>query len=190
MFTLGVSSGSIIAPSGSSITDNGGGGNSYTLINTNLSGGIVGQMYTAYCTNIAGSPTKVTVTVVMSSGSATLSISGSAFDIIGAGNIDANASGFTPSANPFVANFTTTNSGVIAIAGFNNNLGASYTQNNGWTNDSNGLLNSAFAVAHVTGLSSGANSINATCAGGNSFNNWNIISFLNNSPTATLAWIV
>ncbi|HEY4433332.1 MAG TPA: hypothetical protein VGM99_02925, partial [Candidatus Cybelea sp.] len=170
-------------PTLNSITDDL--GNTYAIAKSTTRPGTTGP-----CLNyvlVAAANTPQTISIVVGVGtSQSLYVAGVAYEVSGAGALDAPgaaATGTTSGSTAVAASLTTAGTNEIAFAVLSSNNGAeTYTQNNGWTQDFHDVNTNSYFF-HSTLSSSGANSLNMT-ASASVFTLWNAVAFLGGATLA------
>jgi len=143
---------------GYSVTDDK--GNTYTIV-TPVSDSFSGMSNSiAYAFNLTNAPKTITITVT-STTSTTIHIDATVYEVSGVGAIDVSTSGTNAIGTALLASFTTAAASEFALMVDSISSAATYTQNNGWTQDYTNAFGPNFYFHNIL-ASSGANSMSAT----------------------------
>jgi hypothetical protein len=165
-----------------SITDDK--GNTYNVTQNNVTGIFTSQSGCAVLLNLTNNPQVITITA--GAGVAdNIGITATVWEVSGDGALDVSTHASPGSSTTLNATFTTAAGGEFAFAAVvNNNSAATYTQNNGWTQDTTSGFTSLYTFHKILG-GAGPDSLNATSSAA-VFNLWSIVTLQGAGAPAVL----
>jgi hypothetical protein len=154
-----------------SITDDK--GNTYTVNQNNTTGIFTSQSGCATLLNQTNAPQTISISVGASVAD-NIGIAATVYEVSGVNAVDVSTHGSPGSSTALSATFSTAFANEFAFASVvNNNSAATYTQNNGWTQDNADGFTGGYTFHNVLALA-GANSLDATASAA-VFNLWSIV---------------
>lgn len=137
--------------------------NAYNVTQNNVTGIFTSQSGVAVLLNVANTPQTITITA--GAGVAdNIGITATVYDVAGDGALDVSTHNNSGSSTALLVSFSTVAASEFALVSLvNNNSAATYTQNNGWTQDTTSGFTSLYTFHNIL-TGAGSNSLNATAS--------------------------